>query len=180
MGKSRLFVFQLKEVIYTFLFIILAIILIIVLFNMFRGDSNVDSTNISSNTVSSSSNMNMSSSSSSTDILSVNSSSDNTGNNLFNVSYIPGVYSTSLKLNNQNINLSVTVDKNHIKAVSATNLSDSIQVMYPLLEPSIEYIEAELANGTPIEQIKHDSTSVYTGTMLTEAITELLKEAEAK
>ena len=35
MNKSRLFVFQLKEIIYTLMFIILAIILVVVLINMF-------------------------------------------------------------------------------------------------------------------------------------------------
>lgn len=141
MNKSRLFVFQLKEIIYTLIFIILAIILIIVLFNMFvKKDATKETTS-------------------------------------YNVTYNPGVYSSQLKLNNQYVNLDVTVDAHNIKSISVTNLSDTVSAMYPLLEPSIEYIEKQLASGTPLSDIKYDDDSKYTQVMLVEAISSTLSSA---
>lgn len=153
MNKSRLYVFQLKDLIYTALLTILAIILIIVLINMFSGDNNKS------------------------DIKDDNSISTSTTVSNPDATYVPGIYCTKICLNNQTIELKVTLDRNHIKSISTTNLSDTVDSMYPLLEPSIEYIETELAKGTPIDEIKYDDSSIYTGTMLTEAINEILKEA---
>ena len=154
MNKSRLYVFQLKDLIYTALLTILAIILIIVLINMFSGDNN-DNINDKD-----------------TDSISTSTTVSNP-----EATYVPGIYCTKICLNNQTIELKVTLDRNHIKSISTTNLSDTVDSMYPLLEPSIEYIETELAKGTPIDEIKYDDSSIYTGTMLTEAINEILKEA---
>ena len=154
MNKSRLFVFQLKEIIYTLIFIILGIILVIVLFNMFNPSKtkNPDITQTSKNII---------------------TSEDTT-----NISYIPGIYSTSLELNNQHVNLEVTVDEHVVKDITLNNLSETTAVMYPLLEPSVEYIKTELAKGTKITEIKHDSSNQYTQTMLTNAIASLLEDAK--
>ena len=155
MNKSRLYVFQLKDLIYTALLTILAIILIIVLINMFSGNNDNKKNPNNSESVTTS--------------ITTAAHSDAT--------YVPGIYCTKICLNNQTIELKVALDKDRIKSISTTNLSNTVEAMFPLLEPSIEYIETELAKGTPIDEIQYDESSIYTGTMLTEAISEILEEA---
>lgn len=145
MNKSRLFVFQLKEIIYTLVFIILAIILIVVLYNMFNTNNKSTISNETTN---------------------------------YEISYNPGIYSTQIELNNSAIDVEVCVDKNHIKSVSLTNLSDTVTTMYPLLEPSIEYIENQLQNGVSLDNIELDDASKYTQTILLDAINTSLEKAK--
>ena len=147
MNKSRLFVFQLKEIIYTLIFIVLGIILIIVLINMFKGNKTTISTN----------------------------GTKLEQNNC--IAYMPGVYTTQLNLNDQTLNIKLTVDNSTIKSITLTNLNNNTSIMYPLLEPSIEYIESELSKGTPISKIEFDTNSKYTQSLLVDAISNLLNEA---
>ena len=159
MNKSRLFVFKLKEIIYTLVFIVLGIILIIVLFNMFN-----------------TSNKGSSSSSEQTSSIKENTSSSSTKT----ATYTPGIYTTSLELNNQYVNIEVTVDEHMVKNITLNNLSDTTAVMYPLLEPSVEYIVSELHKGTPLTEIQCDDSNRYTHMMLTDAISTLLDDAKVK
>lgn len=146
MSKSRLFVFQLKEIIYTLIFIILTIILAIVLINMF---GNKSTTNTKSEL-----------------------------KNDYEISYNPGVYSTQVKLNNSDINVEVAVNSNSIKSISLTNLSDTVETMYPLLEPSIEHIETQLVEGKDIKEVKLNDSSQYTQKMILNAISASLDKAK--
>ena len=145
MNKSRLFVFQLKEIIYTLMFIILAIILIIVLIHMFSKKTPPKTTETST----------------------------------YEITYNPGIYTTPIKLNNNTIDVAVTVDSHNIKSISLNNLDDAVTTMYPLLEPSVEYIETQLASGTPINKIKLHDSSQYTQSVLLQAIKQILQKAEA-
>ena len=146
MNKSRLFVFQLKEIIYTLMFIILAIILIVVLINMF----------------------------------SKNPSPKTKGTSTYEISYNPGIYSTQIKLNDSPIDVEVTVDSHNIKSISLNNLNDTITTMYPLLEPSVEYIETQLASGTSIDNIKLDESSQYTQSVILQAVKQSLNKAKVR
>ena len=159
MNRSRLLVFKLKEVIYTAIFIILGIILLIVLFNMFN-----------------SSKKNTSPTSKQTSSTTYNSSDNKTDV----ATYTPGIYTTSLELNNQYVNIEVTVDDHMVKNITLNNLSDTTAVMYPLLEPSVEYIVTELHKGTPLTEIECDDSNRYTHMILTDAISTLLKEAKVQ
>ncbi|MBQ8043980.1 MAG: hypothetical protein IJ272_07535 [Clostridia bacterium] len=145
MNKSRLFVFQLKELIYTLIFIILTIILIVVLFNMFSDGKTKPKTEEAST---------------------------------YEISYKPGIYSTQIKLNNSPIDVEVALDSTQIKSITLKNLSNSVTTMYPLLEPSVEYIETQLANGTPLDSVKLDDSSKYTQTVLLDAISSSIDKAK--
>lgn len=146
MNKSRLFVFQLKEIIYTLMFIILAIILIVVLINMFSKKPTPKTKETST----------------------------------YEISYNPGIYSTQIKLNDSPIDVEVTVDSHNIKSISLNNLSDTITTMYPLLEPSVEYIETQLASGTSIDNIKLDESSQYTQSVILQAVKQSLNKAKVR
>ena len=49
--------------------------------------------------------------------------------------YVPGVYSTSLTLGNEQVNVEVTVEKDQIRAVTRVPLSEAAATMYPLMQP---------------------------------------------
>ena len=52
--------------------------------------------------------------------------------------------------------------------------------MYPLLEPSVEYIETQLASGTSIDNIKLDESSQYTQSVILQAVKQSLNKAKVR
>ena len=50
--------------------------------------------------------------------------------------YTPGVYNTSVALGGAAIDVSVAVDSNNINSISLENMTDSVETMYPLVEPA--------------------------------------------
>ena len=52
--------------------------------------------------------------------------------------------------------------------------------MYPLVKPSLEYLEEELVAGKPIGEIAVNEKSKYTQAMLIDGIKNALKKAEVK
>lgn len=92
--------------------------------------------------------------------------------------YTPGVWTSSITLNDMAINLEVVVDKNHINSVSIKNIDESITTMYPLVEPSLEAIALQLYDDVPIDQVEVMKDSKYTQQLLIEAIKVALDKAE--
>ncbi len=94
--------------------------------------------------------------------------------------YVPGVYTSSLNLNDTELNLEVVVDQNHINSVSITNIDESVSAMYPLLEPSLSEIEKQLSNNIPLSEIQVTEDGKYTQTLLLEHIQKALELASTK
>ena len=84
--------------------------------------------------------------------------------------YIPGTYSSTLTLNNTDFEVEVLVDRSHINAIRFTNLDESIETMYPLMQPSIEYIAEQIYDTQSLENIHHNPDSPYTSQVLLQAI----------
>ena len=80
--------------------------------------------------------------------------------------YTPGVYTSS-------------VDADHITSVSLNHLSDSVSAMYPLLEPSLEEINAQLEQISSIDDLKLNTENKYTGLILQQAIKNALSKAKS-
>lgn len=93
--------------------------------------------------------------------------------------YVAGVYKTTISLNNVPIDVTVTVDSDHINSIEFVNLSESITTMYPLLEPSLENIASQIYEKQSTKDITYPEESRYTSTMLIDAIEESLKKASA-
>ncbi|MBQ1689272.1 MAG: hypothetical protein II073_08350 [Lachnospiraceae bacterium] len=94
--------------------------------------------------------------------------------------YKPGIYTTTMRLNDSQLNLEVVVDTNHINDVSFTNLDDSVSAMYPLLAPSLKEISSQLANNIPLSEVEVKKDGKYTQTLLLEYIKKALKKAKCK
>ena len=58
--------------------------------------------------------------------------------------YVPGVYASSIQFNDSAFEVEVIVDENHINHISFVNLEDSVAAMYPLMEPALESISAQI------------------------------------
>ena len=91
--------------------------------------------------------------------------------------YKAGTYSARIDLNNTALNLEVTVDPDRIKSVRLVNLSESVTTMFPLIEPSLHEIEAQLKNNIDIEDIALSDNSKYTQTLLINSIKVILDKA---
>lgn len=92
--------------------------------------------------------------------------------------YVPGVYTSSMVLNDTSLNLEVVVDADHINSVRIVNIDDTVTTMYPLIEPSLETIADELCSGVDIDSIEVSEDSKYTESLLLETIKATLQKAE--
>ena len=52
--------------------------------------------------------------------------------------YMPGVYTSTVTLNNTALEVEVTVDETHINSIRFSNLDESVTTMFPLIQPTIE------------------------------------------
>ena len=95
-------------------------------------------------------------------------------------SYIPGVYSSSLTLGSQEINVEVTVDKEQICSVSMVPLSDSVETMFPLVQPSLEHLTGQICSSQSLENLSYPEETRYTSQVLIRAIESALEKARVK
>ena len=136
-SKTKIVVLRMKEVIYTGIFIGLALLLLILCFIMFRPTKKA---------------------SSSASL------------------YIPGLYSASLTLGNEQVNVEVTVDSDQILDVSLVHLNEAVSTMYPLMQPSMEELAPQILNTQSTKNLAFPESSRYTCSALLKAVdTALLK-----
>lgn len=140
MAKTKIIVLQMKEIIYTAIFVALGILLILLLIVMFLPSDKEEKTGEVSH-------------------------------------YKSGVYTSEIKLGNNSLNLEIVVDSEQIKSVSLVNLEDSITTMYPLVQPSVSYLEEELIKGVAPDDITLTEKGKYTQTLLIEGIKTALSHA---
>ena len=94
--------------------------------------------------------------------------------------YIPGVYSSTVTLGDNALNVSVTVDEDTINGVSIENLNETITTMYPLLEPALDEINSQIATVNEIDEITYSKDNQYTYIILNQAIKNAVSKAECK
>lgn len=140
-SKTKIVVLHMKEVIYTIIFIVLAIVLICLLVFMFgpgRKNRKTEETAL----------------------------------------YTPGVYTASLQLGGQTLDVQVAVDEDHINGVSFVNLDETVATMYPLLESSMDSISQQVCEDQSLEHISYSAENQYTATILVDAVEQALEKAE--
>ena len=145
MSKTKILVFQMKELVYTGIFVGLGLLLIILLIVMFypSGDEDTAAETTTAEAA----------------------------------VYNPGIYNSQMQLGDTTLNLEIVVDESQIKSVSLVNQDESVTTMYPLVKPSLEFLEEELVAGTPIDDITVSEKSKYTQTMLIDGIKNALSKA---
>lgn len=132
-----------KEVIYTAIFIVLAIALILLLVFMFGSDRN-------------------------------NQDAQETA------VYNAGVYTSTVQLEGQTLDVQVVVDEDHINSVSLVNLDETVATMYPLLQDSMDTISQQIYEDQSTENISYTAENQYTTTILLDAVESALEKARAE
>lgn len=140
-SKTKIVVLHMKEIIYTVVFAVLAIILIGLLFFMFHSNKN---------------------------------SKDQES-----ASYTPGVYTSTITLDNNDLEVEVTVDQSHINSIRFSNLNETVTTMYPLIQPTIEDISQQIYEKQSLENIEISKEHPFTSQALISAIEEALEKATA-
>lgn len=92
--------------------------------------------------------------------------------------YMPGVYTSTVTLNNTALEVEVTVDESHINSIRFSNLDETVATMYPLIQPAIEDIAEQVYDNQSLENIQYSEDNPYTSQIIVNAIEEALKKAE--
>jgi uncharacterized protein with FMN-binding domain len=92
--------------------------------------------------------------------------------------YTPGVYTSSVTIQSHAVDVQVIVDENRITSVSLVNLDETIDTMYPLIEPAMDSIRTQVLQNQSTEEITYSSDNQYTSMILLSAISDALKKAE--
>ena len=200
-SKTRLYVIKSKELIYTTLFVVVALVLVILMVCMFLPDKN-NKKSSNKNTSPTISNMQSETTSDITsptipyvqsDITSPTipnmqseTVTDITSPSVSNVqseatsevfSYTPGLYSSDIILGGYYVNLSLTIDNDRIKSVELKNLTEAVSTMYPLIEPAMSDIEKELLSSGSIKKLSYSGDNQYTYSILADTVNSLLDQA---
>lgn len=101
--------------------------------------------------------------------------SDNSGQN-----YMPGVYTSTVTLNNTPLEVEVTVDKSHINSIRFSNLDETVATMFPLVQPAIEDIAEQVYDKQSLDDIQYSDANPYTSQVIINAIDDALKKAAAQ
>lgn len=139
-SKTKIVVLHLKEVVYTAIFAVLGILLIILLIFMFLPDGKEKATKET-------------------------------------MKYTAGVYTSSIQLNDNAIDVEVVVDESHINSITLVNLDESTAAMYPLMQPTLDNITQQVYEKQSLDNISYGDDSQYTSMVLLNAIQAALDKA---
>ncbi len=151
-SRTKIVVLRMKEIIYTAIFAGLALLLIALFLFMLRARKSDSAAPDSGGAVHEQS---------------------------LQTSYIPGVYSASISLGNQTVNVEVAVNASEITSISLVPLDESIATMYPLIQPSMDNLAEQIIASQSLEGITYESGSRYTSQVLLNAIERALSKAAA-
>lgn len=139
-SKTKIVVLHLKEVVYTAIFAVLGILLILLLIFMFLPDGK-------------------------------NKATEET------MKYTAGVYTSSIQLNDNAIDVEVVVDENHINSITLVNLDEATAAMYPLMQPALDNLTEQIYEKQSLENISYGDDNQYTSMVLLNAIQSALDKA---
>ena len=94
--------------------------------------------------------------------------------------YVPGVYTSGFQMNDSAIEVEVIVDADHINDISFVNLEESVAAMYPLMEPALESISAQIYETQSLDNITYEANNQYTTEVLLRAIEDALNQAKVE
>ena len=91
--------------------------------------------------------------------------------------YVPGVYTSSVMIDEHALDVQVAVDENHINSISLVNLDESMETMYPLIRPTLDELSQQIITKQSVEDITYSKNNQYTSALLLSAVTDALKKA---
>lgn len=144
-SKTKIVVLRMKEIIYTAIFIGLALFLIALCFIMFRPGRTPKT-----------------------------AAAEQTAAGML---YAPGVYRSALALGSENVDVEVTVDQSRITSVALVPLSEAVQTMYPLMQPTLDELAVQIIERQSTEDLSFPESSHYTSLALIGAVNAALAKA---
>lgn len=157
-SKTKLIVLHMKEVVYTAVFLTLAILLLIVFLIMFGSGKKKQKNDISST------------------MTGIAGSSNDTADSR----YLPGIYTSTISLGDQTFDVQVNVEQDRITSISLNNLSETTAAMYPLMEPALDSLASQIYINQTTEGLLFGEDDRYTSELLLSAIDQALAQAERK
>ena len=154
-SKTKIVVLHMKELLYTVLFAILGLVLLVILFILFAPEDTAVSNPES------------------TEPTTTESSMESTAS-----LYIPGLYNTELILNDQTINVEVIVDAEKITSLQLVDLNETVETMYPLLQPTFDSLTSQILEKQSLDDISYNQEHRYTSLVLLESISKALEKAQ--
>ena len=94
--------------------------------------------------------------------------------------YTAGIYSSSVRLGDQMLDVEVSVDADHINAIRFTNLNETVSAMYPLMQPALNDLGDQIVKKQSLDDICYSEDRQYTSMVLLEAIRNALNKAAAQ
>ena len=91
--------------------------------------------------------------------------------------YVPGIYTTSLIINDNVVDVEVTVDETSINDIRIVNLDEAVTTMFPLLEPAFDDLANQICENQSLENITYADDNKYTSMVLLNAIKASLDKA---
>ncbi len=91
--------------------------------------------------------------------------------------YTPGTYTSTLTLNNTNLEVEVSVDESRINSIRFSNLDESITTMFPLIQPAIEDIAEQIYETQSLDNVSLSDETPYTSQVILDAIREAVEKA---
>lgn len=140
-SKTKIVVLHMKELIYTGLFILLGVILIVLLIIMFLPKNNTTKQSVSGS------------------------------------SYIPGVYTASLILDNSAVDIEVVLDEASISSIRLASSDEAVTTMYPLIQPVLEDLGTQICKTQDLSAVKYSDDNRCTSKILLETISDTLQKA---
>ena len=92
--------------------------------------------------------------------------------------YIPGKYTSTIQLNDTTFDVQVTVDSENINDVSLVNVNETVETMYPLVEPAMADLASQIIEKQSTSDISYSANNQYTSIVLMEAINNALDKAK--
>lgn len=141
-AKTKIWVFHMKELIYTAIFIILGIVFLLLMIFMFTDKKNAQTAEEVPSR------------------------------------YTAGIYTASMTLGGNPVEIAVTVDGDYISSIHFRQLDESVAAMYPLMEPALESLSDQICASQSLDNLSYSEESQYTSLMLMSAIRTALDKAE--
>lgn len=94
--------------------------------------------------------------------------------------YTPGVYTSTLTLNNTDLEVEVSVDESHINSIRFSNLDETVTAMFPLIQPAIEEVAEQIYDTQSLDDVAMSDETPYTSQVILDAIKEAVAKAAVK
>lgn len=91
--------------------------------------------------------------------------------------YVPGVYTSSVLIDQNAFDVQVSVDENHINSIELINLDESMETMYPLLGPTLDELADQIISAQSVSDITYSKNNQYTSMLLANAVNDALEKA---